>query len=88
MDVEIDFDLKKIFISCCNFIAKNWLIFLSIVIILGITWYDVATVQSQKMEVLNKCIVECNEWARDACPMMKPAENFENIMINAEEIVD
>ena len=57
-----------------EWVKKNMFTVIGIIIILLITMYDVATVQKQKMDVLNKVTYECNKFyvkeVKKVCPAL------------------
>jgi len=50
-----ELDIKETLKGYNRWVKENWFTVIGIIIILGITWYDVATVQAQKYDLVEEC---------------------------------
>lgn len=60
-----------------EWVKKNWITMIGIIIILSITWYDVATVQSQKQDAVNDCNAHWKKEVEKVCPAITQGYNFD-----------
>ena len=61
---------SDMFMKILSKISEKWLIFLSIIIILALVWYDVATIQTQKVEIMDKCNEHWRGAVKKVCPLV------------------
>lgn len=50
-----------------NWVKKNWFTMIGIIVVLLAVWYDLATIQTQKVEVAKACNDHWHEQLRDTC---------------------
>ena len=55
-DEDFDFDIKEALGKYNDWVKKNWFTLVGIIIILLITWYDVATCQVRVKTEVDRCI--------------------------------
>lgn len=65
----------EIFNGFNNWVKKNWFTVVAIFIILGITIYDVATVQTEKTKLLKQCNEYWFNQVERVCPVLSNQPN-------------
>ena len=70
-------DLKDTYSKLNNWVKKNIFTVIGIILILSIAWYDLATVQTSKVKVINECNLHWANQVRLTCPTL-----FENNVPN------
>lgn len=65
-----------------NKISENWIYFILIIFILGFVWWNAATIDSQKVDVVNRCNEHWKKQLTIVCPAL--ANQSENIWMNID----
>jgi len=69
-----------------DWVKKNWLTVIGIIIILAVVWYDVATVQAKIKENVDKCNEYWQGEVERVCPALLGTMGWQGNMLNNTNI--